>query len=216
MIYSLDIETIPNHDLVDKMPEPEIKTGNLKDPEKIKEKKDEARQKQIEEMALNPLFGRVLCFAVQSDDAPFGQIIAEATDEQESALLTKLLTAFETDALRLVTWNGKEFDLPFIYKRAAILGVQHNAPSVSHWTKRYDKENHVDLMKEWDQYSPSKHTSLEIFSRFVLGQEKTDIDVTEFVTLMQTEEGRTKILNYCKQDAVLTYEGYLALVGQLF
>lgn len=34
----IDIETIPNSGMIDRLPEVEVKTGNLKDPEKIAEK----------------------------------------------------------------------------------------------------------------------------------------------------------------------------------
>jgi hypothetical protein len=59
MFYAFDIETMPNSSKLDSLPEPEIKTGNLKDPAKIEEKRAEARAEQIGKMALNPLYGRI-------------------------------------------------------------------------------------------------------------------------------------------------------------
>ena len=45
MIITLDIETVPNADIIPFLPEPEVKLGNLKDPMKIAEKKAEAKPK---------------------------------------------------------------------------------------------------------------------------------------------------------------------------
>ena len=67
MDIAFDIETIRNGSMIDKLPELEIKLGNLKDPYKIEEKKAEARAEQIRKMTLNPLYGRVCAFAVASD-----------------------------------------------------------------------------------------------------------------------------------------------------
>ena len=43
MDIAFDIETIRNGSMIDKLPELEIKLGNLKDPYKIEEKKADAR-----------------------------------------------------------------------------------------------------------------------------------------------------------------------------
>ena len=51
---TFDIETIPNTSMLDRMPKPEVKAGNVKDPAKIAEKTAAARAEQIEKMALSP------------------------------------------------------------------------------------------------------------------------------------------------------------------
>ena len=62
MDIAFDIETIRNGSLIDRLPEPEVRTGNLKDPAKIAEKLAEAKAEQVEKMALSPLYGRVCAF----------------------------------------------------------------------------------------------------------------------------------------------------------
>ena len=55
MDIAFDIETIGNRSMVERMPEIDVKVGNLKDPAKIAEKIAEAKADQIDRMALSPL-----------------------------------------------------------------------------------------------------------------------------------------------------------------
>lgn len=84
MDVAFDIETIGNRSMVERMPEIDVKVGNLKDPAKIAEKIAEAKADQIDRMALSPLYGRVCAFVAMED---------------ENAVSKECLEA-ETDALR--------------------------------------------------------------------------------------------------------------------
>jgi len=58
----IDIETIPNLDVLPKMPDPDVKYGNTKDAEKRAAIDIEAKRKQQDKMALSPLTGRICAF----------------------------------------------------------------------------------------------------------------------------------------------------------
>lgn len=92
MDIAFDIETIRNGSMIDKLPELEIKLGNLKDPYKIEEKKAEARAEQIRKMTLNPLYGRVCAFAVASDTEESAYCIDADSDEAETELIERAFT----------------------------------------------------------------------------------------------------------------------------
>jgi len=216
MITGFDIETIPNPEMADKMPPPKVALGNLKDPVKIAAKQDEARDKQIDKMGLCAATGRVLCAGFHNSENSFFEIMQENTDDEEIRVVSIVLDFLARDGIRLVTWNGKAFDIPFVYKRAAILRIANPGLPLPAWTKRYDETLHMDLMKVWDQYQPGQFTSLDYFSRLVLNNSKQDIDYKDFPELMRTPEGRDKIGAYCVQDAALPYEGYRVLQGHLF
>ena len=70
----LDIETMPNEEVLSLLPEPSI-DSRLKDPEKIKLAQESAREKQIEKMALSPLTGKVACIGFYGavNDVKFGR-----------------------------------------------------------------------------------------------------------------------------------------------
>ena len=141
MFYAFDIETMPDRAKINSLPEPEVKLGNLKDETKIAEKKAEARAEQIAKMALNPLYGRI-CAAVFVASDGNGELeslrfAAGDDDAEEAVLISGCFDVLRLDCARIVTWNGIGFDLPFLFKRAALLGVPlDGVPVLAHWTRR--------------------------------------------------------------------------------
>jgi predicted PolB exonuclease-like 3'-5' exonuclease len=221
MIFALDIETIPNAAMVPFLPEPEI-SKVLKDPAKIAAARAEAKLEQTSKMALDPMTGRVCaCALVGVDGADDFSSVAVATgtdDECELALLAMIFTALGRKDARIVTYNGMGFDIPFLYKRAMILGLQlgeYGAPPMTAWTKRYSTDRHCDLMKVWTGWD-NKYEKLDNVANMVLRERKMEIDVTTFPDLMKTEDGRNKIGEYCLKDTELTWRLWKKMEGYLF
>ena len=221
MIFTLDIETIRNAAMVPFLPEPEI-SKVLKDPAKIAAARAEAKLEQMSRMALDPMTGRVCaCALVGVDGAEDFSSVAVATgtdDECELALLAMIFTALGRKDARIVTYNGMGFDIPFLYKRAMILGLQlgeYGAPPMTAWTKRYSTDRHCDLMKVWTGWD-NKYEKLDNVVNMVLRERKIEIDVTTFPELMLTEEGRNKIGEYCLKDTELTWRLWKKMEGYLF
>ena len=110
----------------------------------------------------------------------------------------------------VVTYNGDEFDLPYLYNRAERLGIKNSENPLymmrdSASTKR---GIHLDLYKILSNRSfqiyafSQKYTdfSLNSVSKALIGKEKIDYGISlEDLTLYQTA-------NYCYNDALLTYE----------
>jgi hypothetical protein len=69
MILTLDIETVPNPATFEFLPEPKA-AGNIKDPAKIAANIAEKKAAQREAAALDPLTGRVCCYAMVGTKAP--------------------------------------------------------------------------------------------------------------------------------------------------
>jgi DNA polymerase elongation subunit (family B) len=221
MFYAFDIETMPNSSKLDSLPEPEIKTGNLKDPAKIEEKRAEARAEQIEKMALNPLYGRI-CAAVfvapgMDGELEAARFAAGDDDEEEALLIADCFRVLAADCARIVTWNGMGFDFPFLFKRALILGIPLNGvPVLAHWCKRYTTGSHIDLMQVWGNWNTQGFEKLDNVAGLVIDDRKIEIDFREFPELIKTEEGKQKILDYCEQDVRLTYRLFERFNGILF
>ena len=110
----------------------------------------------------------------------------------------------------VVTYNGDEFDLPYLYNRAERLGIQNSEnPFYMMRDSATLKEGvHLDLYRTLSNRSfqiyafSQKYTSFSLnnVSKALLGKEKIDYGL-EFdeLTLYQTA-------NYCYNDALLTYE----------
>lgn len=221
MFYAFDIETMPNSSKIGSLPEPDVKLGNLKDPAKIEEKIAETRAEQIAKMALNPLYGRI-CAAVFVAPGANGELeslrfSAGDDDAEEAKLISGCFDVLRLDCARIVTWNGIGFDLPFLFKRAAILGVPlDGVPVLPFWCKRYSTGSHIDLMQIWSGWNSSQYAKLDDVGGAVVDDHKIKIDVRDFPELVKTEEGRTRILDYCEQDVRLTYKVFKKFNGVLF
>jgi len=110
----------------------------------------------------------------------------------------------------VVTYNGDEFDLPYLYNRAERLGIKNSEnPFYMMRDSATLKEGvHLDLYRTLSNRSfqiyafSQKYTnfSLNSVSKALLGKEKIDYGL-EFdqLSLYQTA-------NYCYNDALLTYE----------
>ncbi len=108
----------------------------------------------------------------------------------------------------LVTYNGDEFDLPYLYNRAERLGITKNPLYMMRDSATLKNGVHLDLYRTFSNRSfqiyafSQKYTdfSLNNVSKALLGREKIDygIDLDQ-LTLYQTA-------NYCYNDALLTYD----------
>ena len=110
----------------------------------------------------------------------------------------------------VVTYNGDEFDLPYLYNRGERLGIKNseNPFYMMRDSATLKQGVHLDLYRTFSNRSfqiyafSQKYTnfSLNEVSKALLGKEKIDYGL-EFdeLTLYQTA-------NYCYNDALLTYE----------
>lgn len=221
-IIALDIETARNDATIPLLPEPECTDSRIKDKDKIAAHIEAKRAEQLERMALDPLTGRVICYAaVRAEDEKGGYVMADAmTDEAETALIESVFASvLAADGARIVTYNGIGFDIPYIYRRAMLLGIDVRglgAPPLTAWTKRYATDRHYDLMQVWSGWNSQQYAKLDTLARFATGASKKDIDVTTFPALMATNDGRRLIGEYCEQDTRLTLALWRRMQGVLF
>ena len=223
MIIALDIETIPNAEMITRLPEPSI-DSRLKDPAKIADAKAAAKAKALDGMALDALTARVCCFGacgiVTGDsESTHGDIINAATDDEEKRVIQAIMEILGNDEIRLVTWNGIGFDLPMIYKRAMILGIDpanFGAPPLPVWCKKYSTDRHYDLMQIWGGWSTQGWAKLETVASLVLGEHRADIDYALVPELIKSEEGRKSVMEGCMNHTKLTLELWRRFNGTLF
>jgi DNA polymerase elongation subunit (family B) len=193
----VDIETYANTNVLNLMPEPKIASNITK--EETKQKAiAAAKDKQIESMGLSPLTGKIACIGYYNDD------YSHVSFGSEEDILSEFLKI--TDGYQIITFNGKSFDIPFVYKRGIIIGKKWaTIPMMKKYTDKYKSEStHIDVMAEFCDFG--KFESLDNLSSLILGERKKDFDFKEIPTLLESKEGMDKIADYCLQDCKLTWK----------
>ena len=189
----------------------------------------EARRKEIQrQFSLWPLTGQVVCIAMVNVESCRGKVLYLAQEDETEGEWPRavefvpcvdeaqLLVEFWEVALHydsIVTFNGRGFDVPFIYLRSAILNVQ---VSRKDWLGyRFQTEPHCDLLEQLTFYGVSgregaaRRFNLDFYCKaFGIESPKshgiTGMDITRLVA-----EGRgAEIAKYCLGDVQATVELY--------
>lgn len=174
-----------------------------------------------------PFTAQVVCIAMVNADTGRGQVLFQADDFEEESDAgdgtvefapqvdeAELLTAFWDVAKRydtIVTFNGRGFDVPFLYLRSALLNVPITRKD---WLGyRYQTDPHCDLAEQFTFYNVSgrdgaaRKFNLDFYCKaFGIPSPKafgvTGMDVNDLLA-----EGRHReIAEYCLRDVQATVE----------
>jgi DNA polymerase elongation subunit (family B) len=185
----------------------------------------ESRRAEIHrQCSLWPFTAQIVCIAMLNADSSRGQVLFTAEEHEEAPAETgpvefiacvdeaELLTAFWDVAKHydtVVTFNGRSFDVPFVYLRSALLNVPITRKD---WLGyRYQTEPHCDLAEQFTFYGVSgrdgaaRRFNLDFYCK-AFGVESpkahgvTGMDVNQLMT-----EGRFReIAEYCLRDVQAT------------
>ena len=197
----------------------------FRDAQKLPESEQAKRREEIHrQFNLWPLTAQVVCIAMLNADSSRGQVLFTAEDYEPDlaevgpvefvpcADETELLTAFWDVARRydsIVTFNGRGFDVPFIYLRSALLNVPITKKN---WLGyRYQTEPHCDLAEQFTFYSVSgrdgaaRKFNLDFYCKaFGIESPKSHgvsgMDVNDMMAAGQFRE----IAEYCLRDVQAT------------
>jgi hypothetical protein len=192
---------MPDPEKVASMPEPEVLTGNLKDPAKIAEKVAEAKRKQIDKAALDPHFARVLAIGTAVRDGD--KIAADVDILQRGEVLDvaerRLLVSFwdrvrSRPDNRFATFYGSRFDIPFLYRRSLLLGVRPARIDCHPYRVAEADAEHLDV-QQWLGQSECgdchPHT-LQWYAAAILGDAcPYEVDKTKLADIWQAGDDET-------------------------
>ena len=170
-----DIETKPDLEAVNKHnnfdPE-DVKTGNLKDAlkkeAKIKQAEIDFWDKAYNKAALNPKTASVLTIGYGDDEG----IRIQSGDEVE--VLEEFWSIAEDRTNKLIGWNIKEFDLPFLGHRSIKNGVKI---PVGLFDGRYWTDRFIDLMVQVSFGKWKEFHKLSEYAKFLRVDQKRDYEV---------------------------------------
>ena len=221
LVFDIETSALPPETFDEVQQEYLFREANkLADPAEREKKRGELAQM----MALWPFTSRVVCIAMLNADTARGKVFFIAEDYEEDAAdpgpvdfvpccdEVELLTAFWDVAKHydnIVTFNGRGFDVPFLYLRSAQLNVPI---SRKNWLGyRFATEPHCDLAEQLTFYSVSgrdgaaRKFNLDFYCKAFgiespKGHGVTGMDVSRLM-----DEGRHReIAEYCLRDVVAT------------
>jgi len=107
---------------------------------------------------------------------------------------------------QVVTFNGRNFDIPFLMMRSALLKIK---PTRNLIKKRYDNSSHIDLLEQFTFYGLTRKFNLDFYcNAFGIESPKTD-EASGMEVRNLYEAGKLKdIATYCSHDIYATYQLY--------
>lgn len=186
--------------------------------------REERKEQIVRQFSLWPFTGQVVCIAMLNAETCRGQVLFTSDDFEDSADQAgsvefvpcadeiELLTAFWDVAKHydgVVTFNGRGFDVPFIYLRSAILNVPVTRKD---WLGyRYQIEPHCDLIEQLTFYGVSgregaaRRFNLDFYCKAFGIESPKSHGVSGMDVGQMTKDGRFReIAEYCLGDVQAT------------
>jgi 3'-5' exonuclease len=183
-------------------------------------KKEELIDEAKRYLSLYPYTAKILAIGMLNTDTGKSMVLYEGENEGEwsseekninykplnEEQMLKYFWKYSAKAEKIISFNGRNFDLPFLMMRSAINKIK---PSKNFLKNRYDSTNHVDLLEQFTFYGATKKFNLDFYCHaFGITSPKskgvTGMDVKELYLAGRIKE----IAVYCGEDVKATFELY--------
>ncbi len=166
-------------------------------------------KKSPKDPSLNAWSGQIICIGIGIDDN-----IATLAGMPEKDLLEAFWTLVRDKIAQhvIVTFNGKDFDIPFIQKRSGIRKVFQGQKMPSITCNRYYNDRHFDVMQVLSNFGKETWMSLQDYC--IMYGIPVDDPITGCDIGPLWMAGRIKeIEQHCASDVRLTLELYKRIVN---
>lgn len=192
---------------------------------------------------LNPLTGQVVCIGTLVHETGKGSALylaEKASDDiveidgmtirykaftDETALLQHFWNGLADKFKAMVTFNGRNFDCPFLMLRSAALGIRPsvNMMAGTRWdfkvggssSDRYSGAEHIDLQDKlcfglgFDKAGATRKFNLDFYTKsFGIASPKSETIAGDKVPIFFKEGRQREIAEYCMRDVRATSELY--------
>jgi DNA polymerase elongation subunit (family B) len=120
--------------------------------------------------------------------------------------ILKMFWKYISKADKIITFNGRNFDIPFLMLRSAMLNVK---PSINLIQNRYNITTHIDLLDQFTFYGITRKFNLDFYCHAfgITSPKSKGISGMEVKELYRA--GKVKdIAVYCGDDIKATYKLY--------
>ncbi|MDF1673487.1 MAG: 3'-5' exonuclease [Vicingaceae bacterium] len=179
-------------------------------------KEEETAEDVYERAGIYAEFGKIVCIsigAIRIENGVKKLRLKSFYNDDEQILLTNFFELlnqhYNSRDNLLCGHNGKEFDFPYIARRALINGI--SIPSILDLAGKKPWEvPHLDTLQLWKFGDYKHYTSLSLLtSIFNIPTPKDDIDGSMVNQVYWQEKDLTRIANYCEKDVVALTQLFL-------
>lgn len=200
----IDIETAPEKEHFEELSEAKQELWR-----KFKDRDGEMAYEELvdsyKEAGLKAEFGRIVCISVgvwQGDSIRTKSYVGSERD-----ILTSLFSTLESYNVKrhfLCGHNIKEFDVPFVLRRALVHRITPPDFLVMHGKKPWELKHFYDTMEHWGQGVWKYRVSLALLCEiFNVPSPKSDIDGSQVGAAFYRGE-IDRIARYCEADVTAT------------
>lgn len=220
-ILFLDIETVPQYEAHDQVPEEWQSLWALKSASLLRNREEETAESIYERAGIYAEFGKIICIScgVLMGAANERKIILKSFygDDEKEVLrsFSEMLQKFTSNEQRfLCAHNGKEFDFPYLCRRMLInnlpIPVILNTAGKKPW-----EVSHLDTMELWKFGDFKNYTTLNLLARSLgVPTPKDDIDGSMVASVYYKEKNIERIVTYCQKDVVTVAQIFLRMSGE--
>ena len=205
-ILFLDIETVPQHADYDSMSENFKSLWEKKS--QFFRKEDQNASEVYQRAGIYAEFGKIICISVgliNSDNGKKSLRLKSFFGDDEAKLLSDffdLLNKLTKKEIFLCAHNGKEFDYPYIARRALINSMEIPAILDTAGKKPWDIKN-LDTLELWKFGDYKNYTSLNLLmAAFGIPSPKDDIDGSQVADVYWKDNNLERIAKYCEKDVI--------------
>lgn len=189
-----------------------------------KEPDENIRKQKIDDsiryLSLYPYTAKIVAIAMMNTETERTLVLYEGEKEEETIpqdkpVIYKSLPeeeiiktfwkyAFKVD--KLITFNGRQFDIPFLMLRSALLKIK---PSLNLLGNRFDASRHIDLLEMFTFYGIVRKFNMDFYCKAFGIESPKSKGVSGMEVKQLYEAGRIEeIAVYCGEDVRATYELY--------
>ncbi|MCL4551160.1 MAG: ribonuclease H-like domain-containing protein [Bacteroidetes bacterium] len=188
--------------------------------EKDQQRKDELVEEQKRYLSLYPFTAKIVAIGLLNTEKEKSMVLYEGGTNDEwiaEEKITKYKPLTEQEMLRyfwkyadeaekVISFNGRNFDIPFIMMRSAINKIK---PSKNLMRNRFDTNFHLDLLELFTFYGITKKFNLDFYCHSFGIESPKSKGITGMEVKELYKAGRIKdIAIYCGEDVKATYELY--------
>jgi len=217
-ILFLDIETAPQHDGHENMPDEWKTLWELKASYLIRNKEIETSRSIYSRAGIYAEFGKIICIScgvIQGTGQEKKLILKSFCGHDEKLLLhqfSEMLNRWCSEGNKfLCAHNGKEFDFPYLCRRLVVNHLPIPEILKLQGRKPWDVP-HLDTLELWKFGDYKSYTSLNLLAHTLsISTSKDDIDGSKVHEVYWKEKNLDRIATYCQKDVVTVAQIFLRM-----